>query len=321
MIRKTAAILGLLLLLASALAFAERLSTPMRIYVGTPPQGIRPMGTVTIAGESEAGTTITGISALAWDGDERLLYALTDNGVLHHLRPGFDRDRRLVSVTLEATYRLSDGSGEPLQKTQSDSEGMFALNADNGVSGDTELVVSFEKVPRIMRYSPRGEYLSAYVLPTRLRDQDAYSSDNQMLEAVTLHPEKGILAMAQRPMKGRRTQLLHALSGESWEYLMESDKGNGVTAMEALPDGRIIFMERAWHSLLSPLVVTLKEGRFTSAGKLEVKVLARLDSSKGWTLDNFEGLTRHQGNRFFMVSDDNKAMLQRTLLFYFELEL
>jgi hypothetical protein len=318
---KSVSVLCLLLLLLSAPVFAERLSTPVRIYVGPPPQGIRPMGTVSIARQDAAGTTITGISALAWDGDEGLLYALTDNGVLHHLRPGFDRDRRLVAVTLVATYKLGDGSGEPLQKKQRDSEGMFALNADNGVSGDTELVISFEKVPRIMRYSPRGEYLSAYVLPTPLREADAYSSDNQMLEAVTLHPDKGILTMAQRPMKGRRTQLLHALSGESWEYRMEGDKGNGVTAMEALPDGRIIFMERAWHSLLSPLVVTLKEGRFTSAGKLQVKVLARLDSSKGWTLDNFEGLTRHQGDRFFMVSDDNKAMLQRTLLFYFELEL
>lgn len=320
MSRKTVSTLCLLLLLLCAPVFAERLSSPVRIYVGPPPQGIRPMGTVAIAGENEAGTAITGISALAWDGDERLLYALTDNGVLHHLRPGFDRDRRLVSVTLVATHTLGDGSGERLEKKQRDSEGMFVLNADNGVSGDTELVISFEKTPRIMRYTPRGEYLSAYVLPTRLRDADAYSSDNQMLEAVTLHPDKGILTMAQRPMKGRRTQLLHALSGESWEYLMENDKGNGVTAMEALPDGRIIFMERAWHSLLSPLIVTLKEGRFNSAGKLEVKVLARLDSSKGWTLDNFEGLTRHQGKRFFMVSDDNKAMLQRTLLFYFELE-
>jgi hypothetical protein len=33
----------------------------------------------------------------------------------------------------------------------------------------------------------------------------------------------------------------------------------------------------------------------------------------------FEGLTRHRGQRFFMVSDDNRRTLQSTLLVYFEL--
>ena len=100
---------------------------------------------------------------------------------------------------------------------------------------------------------------------------------------------------------------------------MEKHKGNSLTAMEALPDGRILFMERAWKSMLSPLFVTLKEGRFTADGKLKLRIIATLDSSKGWALDNFEGLTRHRDQRFFMVSDDNNNLLQRTLLFYFEL--
>jgi hypothetical protein len=36
-------------------------------------------------------------------------------------------------------------------------------------------------------------------------------------------------------------------------------------------------------------------------------------------VDNFEGLSRHQGAKFFMVSDDNFNALQKTLLVYFEL--
>jgi len=47
--------------------------------------------------------------------------------------------------------------------------------------------------------------------------------------------------------------------------------------------------------------------------------VAPLDSYQGLHLDNFEGLTRHHGNRFFMVSDDNDVFVQRTLLVYFEL--
>jgi hypothetical protein len=36
-------------------------------------------------------------------------------------------------------------------------------------------------------------------------------------------------------------------------------------------------------------------------------------------VDNFEGLSHHQGLKFFMVSDDNFKALQKTLLVYFEL--
>ncbi|HCB12317.1 MAG TPA: hypothetical protein DEP36_01915, partial [Gammaproteobacteria bacterium] len=38
-----------------------------------------------------------------------------------------------------------------------------------------------------------------------------------------------------------------------------------------------------------------------------------------WLLDNFEGLTRYQDQRFFMISDDNCSAWQSTLLVYFEL--
>ena len=44
-----------------------------------------------------------------------------------------------------------------------------------------------------------------------------------------------------------------------------------------------------------------------------------LDSGQDWLLDNFEGLTRHREQRFFMISDDNCNGWQSTLLAYFEL--
>ncbi len=49
-----------------------------------------------------------------------------------------------------------------------------------------------------------------------------------------------------------------------------------------------------------------------------VTTLAVLDSSQGWSVDNFEGLARHRGLKFFMVSDNNFSALQKTLLVYFE---
>ena len=50
-----------------------------------------------------------------------------------------------------------------------------------------------------------------------------------------------------------------------------------------------------------------------------VETVALLDTAQGYQIDNFEGLTRHKGNRFFMVSDNNDLFVQRTLLLYFEL--
>ena len=308
----------ILLLWVMPLALAENISSETTIYVGGEKPALRPLGAVRLKTNSETGVHLTGISALAWDQDEELLYGVTDKGLLHHLRPLFDNEK-LVAVDLVATYKLRKKHGKRLKGKHRDSEGAFVINADNGIQGDSELVISFEKIPQIIRFTPQGKMIEPYTLPSILADKKNYRSTNQMLEAVTLHPEKGVLTIAQRPMKGRKNQRLYALNGESWEYHMEKHKGNGVTAMEALPDGRILFMERAWHSLLSPLIVTLKEGRFTAEGKLELRVIAILNSSKGWVLDNFEGLTRHKDQRFFMISDDNDALLQRTLLFYFEL--
>jgi len=305
-------------LLMMQLTQAENISTPTTINFSKETQGIRSLGAVKLNTKSSDDVHITGISALAWDQDEELLYGVSDKGRVHHLRPAFDKER-LVSVELVATYKLRNKHGKRLRGKHRDSEGAFVINADNGIRGDTELVVSFEKVPQIIRFTPRGKMIEPYSLPPILAKKRNYRTTNQMLEAVTLHPEKGILTIAQRPMKGRDNQRLYALNGESWEYYMEKHKGNGVTAMEAMPDGRILFMERAWDSMLSPLIVTLKEGRFTQEGKLELRVVASLNSAKGWALDNFEGLTRHRKDRFFMVSDDNNSLIQRTLLFYFEL--
>jgi len=36
-------------------------------------------------------------------------------------------------------------------------------------------------------------------------------------------------------------------------------------------------------------------------------------------MENFEGVTQHKNNRFFMISDDNKHMLLQSIVVYFEL--
>jgi hypothetical protein len=58
----------------------------------------------------------------------------------------------------------------------------------------------------------------------------------------------------------------------------------------------------------------------TASGELlKPETIVKLDSVEGYHVDNFEGLTRHQGNRFFMISDNNDLFVQRSLLMYFEI--
>ena len=48
------------------------------------------------------------------------------------------------------------------------------------------------------------------------------------------------------------------------------------------------------------------------------KLLAKLETKDGWNIDNFEGLTKIEKNRYLMISDDNNSPLQKTLLVLFE---
>ena len=50
----------------------------------------------------------------------------------------------------------------------------------------------------------------------------------------------------------------------------------------------------------------------------EVESIARSDSSDGWLLDNFEGLTHYRVNQYLMVSDNNNNPLQKTIMVLFE---
>ena len=47
--------------------------------------------------------------------------------------------------------------------------------------------------------------------------------------------------------------------------------------------------------------------------------LLRMRSEAGWNLDNFEGLTRLDGDRYLMVSDDNGMPWQHTVFVLFEI--
>ena len=261
------------------------------------------------------------LSGLAWDDDEGVLYALSDKGKLFGLRPAF-RKGRLTDVALVSVATLFDpATHKPVRWRRSDSEGLEILNGHNGHRGDTELLISFEREPRIARYRLDGRFVADVPLPAILRDVKRYHGGNKMLESVCMHPREGILTAPEEPLDGENgATRLYRMDGASWRF---PPSRGGISALECLPGGDVLVLERDYQALSLRTIITLRRlhlpGGTAPDSTLTAETLAVLDTAQGLHIDNFEGLARHRGNRFFMVSDNNDVFLQRTLLLYFEM--
>ncbi len=296
-------------------ALSEQLTTGDRFM------GIRLLGVLRLPPASIDGQVLQELSGLAWDEDAGLLYAVSDRGTLFHLRVTF-KQGVLSDVEPVAALALQGADGKPLRPPFADAEGLAIRNGNNGIADDSELVISFEVQVRIARYTPSGQWLGEATLPAPLQNVRAYANSNKALEAVTSHPQWGILTAPERPLRAGPPGYvpIYALDGRFWSYPLYPAPESSVVALEALPDGSLLVLERAFASLLQPLVISLRHTRLPAApGPLQVDNVAVFDTSQGWLLDNFEGLTRHRDRYFFMVSDDSSHALQSTLLVYFEL--
>ena len=324
----TALVLAVVLAVTTATAIADAPMTAREVrlspYVapGDRFMGIRVLGTLWIRSSDRDGLRVHSLSGLGWDEDEGILYALSDRAALHHLRPRIEA-RRLVDVEWIASYRMTGPAGGALKGSRSDSEGLVVLNGRNRIVGDARLLVSFERHPRIAEYSPQGRWLRGHDVPARFTAPESYASPNRALEAVTWRRDVGVLSGAERPMRDDpfHTVTLFTTTGRTWSYPLADAPGSALVALEALPDRSLLSVERGVGALRLRVIISIR--RITSLPdgpdqSLAVQTLAVLDSSKGWRVDNFEGLARHRGNKFFLVSDDNARAYQRTLLTYFE---
>ena len=90
----------------------------------------------------------------------------------------------------------------------------------------------------------------------------------------------------------------------------------GVATLEFIDEDRVLVLLRDYSYLNRHLIITLLSVDFSNG---DVDTLLKMDSQKGWKIDNFEGLTKVGENLYLMVSDDNESMFQKTLFVLFEI--
>ena len=129
---------------------------------------VRLLGAVELPYEQIADQPLVELSGLAWDNDDEVLYALSDHGVLFHLTPVFAAGA-LVDAKVTHAFPLPGSDGKRLRGRSTDSEGLAILDGRNGIKGDAVLLISFEREPRVNRYSPVGNFVERHDLPQSLR--------------------------------------------------------------------------------------------------------------------------------------------------------
>ncbi len=277
------------------------------------------LGAVQLKRKADPNYQLMGFSGLAWDHDQNILMILSDRGFIIHVNPVINEDK-LIDVELLSYHHLKDAYGKNLVNKAADSEGLALKTSKNNKNDDTELIISFERQPRIVHYTIDGKFISNNHVNNSLNDIINYAGSNKALEAITLHNQFNIITGPERPLDSSNNNLLslHTLNSKKWFFTPDNDNYGALVGLTTLPDNRLIALERIFPGVFAGVsnvihLITLE------TNMLKQETLLKLQPADGYFNDNFEGITWHKNNRFFMISDDNDNLLQRTVLIYFEI--
>ena len=244
---------------------------------------------------------VSELSALAYR--DNTLFALNDKGTLFHFKIKI-HNKKIKELTLSQAYPLKNKEDKVLKKSKRDSEGLSFIGKD--------LLISFERKPRVEVFSSVGIKLKKKKINKDIRDIKNYRSKNKALESVAYNEKYGVITAPEKSLEGLDIKQ-HTLYSKTkkWEF----PASGSITALEFMSQNKIMILQRKFNSFSRRRVTTISMLHLKS---LEYEVLARLDTKDGWSLDNFEGLTKIDKNHYLMVSDDNDSFFQKTLLVLFE---
>ena len=245
---------------------------------------------------------VHGLSDIEITGTNKLT-AVGDLGVLLDARLVLDGAERLVGLTDARLTPLMNEDGKPLiDKEDADAEGLTLLP-----SGDR--LVSFERKHRILLYPADGGQPRLVTMPA------ASFPSNSGMEALAADPQAGPDAYIVGAEESGDTWTCHLTSAPCIKGpTIDKPEEFGLVALKRLPGMRAAHLLRAFDP---------KRGSRISLQIFEsTRMVARMEMTQPLTIDNFEGLaavSRPDGGvRFYLLSDDNAARSQRTLLLAFD---
>lgn len=301
---------------AVRLLFATVSALAAGIAQGAASEILTVLGSAAAPPRGHDGIAISELSGLAWDEDEKLLYAVSDDGILHHFRLAFDASGIQAVESVFAT-RLSTGGMSLVN-----AEGLAVSGGSNGKAGDSELLIAFEDGPSLQRFAPDGTPRETLALPQPLSDAGKYNADNSRLEAVAYDAERGVMTAPEEPMadKPGDTHSIYSLDGKSWTFKAFQPKRSNLKAIEPIADGRMLVLERTRDQKGGPDRARLRVVDPAGCGDAAICAAADLVADSPLLDDNFEGMTKLSGDLYLAVTDKKKRDNPPTTFVLFEIK-
>jgi Esterase-like activity of phytase len=257
--------------------------------------------------QSADGGKIKELSGLGWDEDEKLLYAVGDNGYLHHFKIGIAADK-FVKVEPVYTSAIADSSGGLLSWDLTNAEGLDVRNSANGKTGDSELLIAFEDGPTIGRFTPKGQFIAEIKLPAILADTSVYLTTNKRLESVSEMAPFGVLTAPEAHLTDEPDNIhsVFAMDGHRWRFPALQTDQDSVKAIDPLPDGRLLFLIRTRDPNTDEPQAHLRIVDLSHCGEdIVCPVTDVVVADPKLIADDFEGMTSI-GNGLYLVVTDSR---------------
>jgi hypothetical protein len=282
--------------------------------------GVESVGRLAYRGGLELRTddpTFRGLSGIEVLDNNRIV-AVSDEADWIEAQLVLDERGYLTGFADARSAWMRDERGRPItDKREGDSEGLAQL-------ADGRFAVSFERahVIRIYDLNRDGPFGSAVMGP-RL-DGVRRLPANAGLEALATFDD-ALLAGAEggdEPTTPLWLAPIDARAPVASRFAYPLSGGFSLTAMDRLPDGSFVAIERFYAPVIGPRArITRFAAPSGEGGMVEPEVLALLEPA--FPTDNFEGVSAVRGpdgaTRIYIVSDNNGSAQQRTLLLAFDI--
>lgn len=238
-----------------------------------------------------------GFSGIEVSEDGRSFYALSDRG---HLAKGTIArvNGQIAGMTLDSIVRLRGRARVPLQREESDSEGL-ALGPDG------RLFISFEWTHGLREVVSELGEAGGLITSDFFDDMQTNSS----LEALAIDTDGALYTIPERSGRATRPFPVYRLQNGKWDEAFTIPRRGSflVSGADIGPDGRFYVLERDFLGL----GFRSRVRRFTMDGSDEETLL----ETSLFTHDNLEGLSVWRDGETLvmtMISDDNFRGVQRT---------